>query len=230
MKCERAQEQFSDYHEGTLGRSFVVALENHITECSTCRSDLQELKSVWQILDDAPVVEPPADFRAQVWRRIDEAEQAKSRRPAPAFNWRSLFGRPAFALAGAALLILVLMPVVLPGTRAGLGFIWSPFSRSNDQSVGVTALSTQTRMVNGEQVLVLPLKASGSAVVRAEVRVVSGPASLDASSDSVDLGGSANSEVLVHLQPGSSGQTVTVELRWKESSNERVKTFEVNAP
>ncbi len=229
MRCERAQEQFSEYHEGTLGRSFVVALENHLNGCETCKADLLELKSVWKILDEAPAVEPPAGFRATVWQRIDAAEKAAVRRPAFAFNWRSLFARPAIAFAAAVLLLAVLVPVVLPGTRAGL-FSWPPFNVNRGTNQRISALPATVQMVDGEQLLVVPLRANGSQSLLSNVRVVSGPGTLDAQSGSVELGTPSPAELRLHVQPGSSGQTITIEMSWQEGGAKRSQKVDIKAP
>ena len=41
MKCDRAQEFFSDYLERTLDRPMAAALESHLHDCSACREDLE---------------------------------------------------------------------------------------------------------------------------------------------------------------------------------------------
>src|SRR5687768_5951381 len=85
MKCDKAQEFFSDYIEDTLDRPMTVALESHLKGCEACTADVASLRSMWTVLDKVPAVEPPADF---VWRTTTrlqneflnrrEAEQAKA--------------------------------------------------------------------------------------------------------------------------------------------------------
>src|SRR5262249_12731198 len=163
---------------------------------------LRDLKAVWAILDEAPMVEPPAGLRATVWQRIESAEQAKVRRPALAFNWRSLFARPAIGFALAILLLAVLGPIVVPGTRAGL-WPWSLFGMNRNTDQRVTALPAATQMVNGEQVLVVPLKYNAASAVGVSAQVVNGPATLDPEASSLELGGPVPSELRLHLQPGA---------------------------
>jgi hypothetical protein len=64
MKCDKAQEFFSDYIESTLDRPMTVALEAHLNGCELCSADVASLRSMWTVLDKVPQVEPPADFVA----------------------------------------------------------------------------------------------------------------------------------------------------------------------
>ena len=65
MKCDKAQEFFSDYIENTLDRPMVVAVETHLSGCEACSADVASLRDMWTVLDKVPAGEPPADF---FWR------------------------------------------------------------------------------------------------------------------------------------------------------------------
>jgi hypothetical protein len=109
MKCDKAQEFFSDYIEDTLDRPMTVALESHLSGCETCKADVASLRGLFTVLDKVPQVEPPADF---VWRTTTrlqnemlnrrEAEQAK---PLP--WWKRLTPVQTFTYAGIAALLAV---------------------------------------------------------------------------------------------------------------------------
>jgi hypothetical protein len=109
MKCDKAQEFFSDYIESTLDRPMTVALESHLSGCETCTADVASLRGLFTVLDKVPQVEPPADF---VWRTTTrlqnetlnrrEAEQAK---PLP--WWKRLTPVQSFSYAGIAALLII---------------------------------------------------------------------------------------------------------------------------
>src|SRR5436190_2495165 len=109
MKCDKAQEFFSDYIENTLDRPMTVALETHLTGCEECSADVADLRSMWAVLDTVPQVEPPADF---VWRTTTrlqnellnrrEAERAK---PLP--WWKRLTPVQSFSYVGIAALLII---------------------------------------------------------------------------------------------------------------------------
>jgi putative zinc finger protein len=109
MKCDKAQEFFSDYIESTLDEPMVVALETHLNGCEVCSADVADLRSMFTVLDKVPPVEPPADF---VWRTTTrlqnellnrrEAERAK---PLP--WWKRMTPVAAFSYVGVAALLAI---------------------------------------------------------------------------------------------------------------------------
>src|SRR5688572_31789011 len=118
MRCESAQELFSEYCDGGIQEALRVPLESHLSTCDRCNDEIESLRHVWKVLDAAPLVEPPAGFRAAVWQRIDAQETAKAgltwaQRIFP--DWKAAFGRRPLAWAVAAGLLLVVASVVVPG-------------------------------------------------------------------------------------------------------------------
>src|SRR5437016_3673479 len=123
MRCERAQELFSEYCEGTVQRALKVPLESHLGACGQCRDEVSGLRRVWKLLDDAPLMSPPEGFRAAVWQRIDAQQAARNTRPRFSFDWRSFFTRPALAWGAAIVLLVLFSRFVVPGSYspAGIG-------------------------------------------------------------------------------------------------------------
>src|SRR3954452_6157154 len=109
MKCDKAQEFFSDYIETTLDRPMTVALESHLNGCESCAADVADLRSMWTVLDKVPQVEPPADF---VWRTTTRLQnellnrrEAERARPLP--WWKRLTPVQSFSYAGIAAMLIV---------------------------------------------------------------------------------------------------------------------------
>jgi hypothetical protein len=109
MKCDKAQEFFSDYIESTLDRPMTVALESHLNGCESCAAEVASLRSMWTVLDKVPQVEPPADFVWKTTTRLQneflnrqEAQQAK---PLP--WWKRLTPIQSFSYAGIAALLVI---------------------------------------------------------------------------------------------------------------------------
>jgi hypothetical protein len=129
MKCDKAQEFFSDYIENTLDQPMVVAIETHLNGCATCSADVADLRSMWTVLDKVPQVEPPADF---VWRTTTrlqnevlnrrEAERAK---PLP--WWKRMTPVQAFSYAGVAALLVIGLTVPVVHTNIGPTTGWDFF-------------------------------------------------------------------------------------------------------
>lgn len=187
MRCERAQELFSDYYEGSIQTALAVPLEGHLQVCTSCRDEYDGLKYVWPALDSAPVVDPPADFRATVWLRIDaaEARRAANRKPFLSFDWRTLFPRPAVGWAVAVLVVILLSGIVVPGvyTPARLWFPWSAFSASQPNHAPIVIVG-DPRVFDERagQILKVHVQNAGPSAIRVLVKVESGAVDKDQAS------------------------------------------------
>ncbi len=233
MKCETAQELFSDYCEGALQRAMTMTLENHLGECSQCRSEVEGLKTVWSTLDAAEVIEPPANFRETVWAKIDAYEkQAASLRPARSgFALKSLFTQRALAWAGAAVVVLVLAQFAIPGkySPAWLGSFSDIFHGRSETPWAITALPASVS-ANDPQVIVLPLTIDAPSEVRVSFRVESGPAKLEQYKTVMSLQSNHNQDVELRIQPGQSGKPIILEADWTQNGETHSKTFTITAP
>jgi anti-sigma-K factor RskA len=224
MRCERAQELFSEYCEGALQPALTVPLESHLTSCAECRATVQDLKEVWRILDSPmAAVEPPAGFRAAVWSRID-AEEEKSRRswrPRFAFQWRLLFTRPALGRAAAVLLVVVLSGVYIPMrfTAARMTFPWSLFySTPAPITLTVQAWNPRIETREGSRYLVVPLRAYSSQPVYWIATPVSNASGLAVSAP-FKIRNGASTEVWLELRGAQAGQKVTILVAGYETSS-----------
>lgn len=124
MHCDKIKELISDYCEGKIAPAMLVPLENHLAQCEACRREVQEMKEVWNILDNAPVAAPPPSLRTQVWNKIDAESEEIRKRPQPSLSdqLRNLFRRPAVIWSGVALLLVLLAGVTIPGKFMPAGF------------------------------------------------------------------------------------------------------------
>lgn len=120
MKCETAQQVFSDYVEETIESPLAVTFERHLYECGDCRQAYGEFRSAWRLLETFPVVEPPPSFRASVLERVRASQEVA---PKKATIWRLNWGNalgirvPArgFAWALSALIFMALVIGATPG-------------------------------------------------------------------------------------------------------------------
>src|SRR5438128_1492741 len=94
MNCERAQESFSDYIEGSLDRRSTLAIEGHIATCRACSSDVEGLRQAWADLSALPIALPPPGLAEQtiaaIRREHDRARDAGVSRPSLVGWLRSL--------------------------------------------------------------------------------------------------------------------------------------------
>jgi hypothetical protein len=221
MLCERAQELFSEYHEGAIKAAMQVPLESHLEECVNCRTSLAGLREVWTMLDGAPVVEPPANFRAVVWARIDalEAEKARNRKPLFAIQWSSLFRPANLGWAAAALAILMLAPVVIPGPHsvARMWFPWNLFysAPASKVTIGMPLVTID----EGRKWVDVQVTNNGTSAARIEVKVDGTAAS------PVVIEAPAGSSSRYHVAPAE-GAT-RVQATWREDGSSRSQELPV---
>lgn len=105
MKCEKAQELFSDHLEGLLERPMAVAFDQHIAECCDCERDYLVFRTTWQMLEALPEVAPPPGFSTDVVVKLRlQQEAARRARPRWQVIWSDLFTSrvPVRAFAGVA--------------------------------------------------------------------------------------------------------------------------------
>lgn len=117
MKCEAIQKLLPALAGGDLDRSQAAACQQHVATCTACANRLNELQQTLRLLRQIGVSEPlPAQFQASLHRRLAAT-------PPPALSLRArlwqfaerlrIDSAPRLLLAGAALGVLVLLPVVL---------------------------------------------------------------------------------------------------------------------
>lgn len=112
MRCQKAQEQFSDYLEQKLDAKRCEPLDLHLQACTACRRELAEVRAVWRALDQMPQVEPPPDAMMSVMLRVqreraNQLSRQQARTPAWA-RWIAQINplRTAGMAAAAAALVL----------------------------------------------------------------------------------------------------------------------------
>jgi hypothetical protein len=134
MKCENAQEFFSEYIEASLDKPSTVALEAHLTACGSCRRGLEGLRQTWDAFKAVPEVEPPKDLAWKVMVQLQkerlERLEAQRKRTNPFVGWlQSLTPGAAFGYAMLVALLLVGAAFPLRGHMAGVAFNWVPDGR-----------------------------------------------------------------------------------------------------
>jgi hypothetical protein len=136
MRCDKAQEIFSDNLEGTIERPMAIAFESHLAECPQCARDYSTFKTTWEMLETLPAVEPPPGFATDVIMAIEMQREA-ARRAQPRWQaiWNNMFTTkvPARVFAAAVTVFLCSM-VLLHTPLRGIVPAWvipSPADTSN---------------------------------------------------------------------------------------------------
>ncbi|MFO7871815.1 MAG: zf-HC2 domain-containing protein [Kiritimatiellia bacterium] len=120
-ECKMAPKA-AEYVSGELSGAEIRAFREHTNRCSSCRNLVKDFSTVKDRLLDLPETRIEEDLSAAVLRRLHDG-----RTPSPLV----FFPRPAFALAAAAVLAILM---------AGAALIWSR-SRRETESVSPVASS-----------------------------------------------------------------------------------------
>jgi len=112
MKCEDVSKELIAYLDRRANSAERHDVEEHLSACSGCRTRAEELRRLWNVLDEVPMVEPSLGFDARMRARI--AEEPRPRW----FNW--LVPQPRLAFSMALLLALSVWLVQRPQDNAGL--------------------------------------------------------------------------------------------------------------
>jgi len=115
MSCERIQDRFADYLTGDLDEGARREVQEHISSCAGCRTEIENLTAIWAKLGVLPQEQPSGGLRDRFYSMLEEykseaAGAGKGFRPARLLaGWREwlTFRRPAFAASFSAFLLLL---------------------------------------------------------------------------------------------------------------------------
>ena len=102
MHCEQFRELISAYIERSIAPPLAAKMDEHAAVCEACRTELEDVQRLWQMMAEAKHVEPPASLHARIMQEVYANVPA-----APALRWWELAWRPRFAFAAAAVLVVL---------------------------------------------------------------------------------------------------------------------------
>lgn len=77
-ECERAREGFALLIDGHLPSDEASFIQSHLSKCSDCQSELQLLRSSWNLLSSLKPVNLPAGFEARFWAKVRHTESSST--------------------------------------------------------------------------------------------------------------------------------------------------------
>jgi anti-sigma factor RsiW len=113
MKCEDISKELIAYLDRRANSAERRAVENHLGACAACRARAEDLRKLWSVLDEMPVIEPSLGFDARLRARAGAEPRPRW------FGW--LVPQPRLAFSMALLLALGVWMAKLPGTPAPIG-------------------------------------------------------------------------------------------------------------
>jgi anti-sigma factor RsiW len=119
MNCVHSKKQLVAYLDGKLEAAERRQFETHLAVCAACQERAAEFRSVWEVLDELPLLSPSPAFDSVVRARVQEELHRGG-------FWNWLVPSPRLAFAATALLIASIwlssfQPVRLPSTHPPAG-------------------------------------------------------------------------------------------------------------
>jgi anti-sigma factor RsiW len=109
MKCEDLEKGLIAYVEDRTSAAERRGVEEHLAGCAACRARVEGFRSVSNLLDEVPAIEPSFGFDARVRQRVAAEPEA---------GWYAWFVPQArLALSAAMLVALTVWMVKLPANR-----------------------------------------------------------------------------------------------------------------
>jgi anti-sigma factor RsiW len=98
MNCGHIEKKLVAYLDGNLAIAERRQMEAHLAICTACQERVAEFRSVWDVLDELPALEPSTAFDNRVRERVRQE-------PTKAGFWSWVVPSPRMAFAVTALLI-----------------------------------------------------------------------------------------------------------------------------
>ena len=107
-RCTGMENKLIEYLDGRAKPAERRAVEEHLAACAECRVRAEEFRTLWDALDDLPVLSPSPSFDASLRARI-------AAEPAPRRIWDWL-PSPRLAFATTALIAMSVWMSSMPRT------------------------------------------------------------------------------------------------------------------
>ena len=98
MNCGQTEKKLVAYLDGKLAIAERRQMEAHLATCAACQERAAEFRSVWDVLDELPALEPSTAFDNRVRARVRQE-------PIRVGFWSWIVPSPRMAFAVTALLI-----------------------------------------------------------------------------------------------------------------------------
>ncbi|MBU1699564.1 MAG: HEAT repeat domain-containing protein [Candidatus Eisenbacteria bacterium] len=122
MNCKRIQELIPDYLAGQIPSDELHLFESHLSQCETCRLELEYMEKTWVELADFPDEEPSPDLRGRFYPML-EAEKRRLGESANTSWWRRLeLWLEAWWPRRPAVQLMMTAAVLMVGMAAGSRF------------------------------------------------------------------------------------------------------------
>jgi len=116
MNCDKAQELFSEFHEGTLAEGLQLKINRHFEDCASCAEDYASFKRAYRSLAAVSPSPVPDNLGEIIARKLDRVDFERKRASTRSGNWLRIG-----AVAAAAAAVLAVALVYKPNSSSGAG-------------------------------------------------------------------------------------------------------------
>lgn len=155
MNCQRAQDQFIDYQEGTLLPDVAAQLRAHLASCPTCQREWSALQEITRKLDLLPAEQPSPRLRENFYAML-ETHQRDADAPSPFALAKSRLDRffEAILPTQPALQFAFALTLLAAGIFAGARFLQRPAAIAPADDTSKKELAALRAQVNSMNQLV----------------------------------------------------------------------------
>lgn len=127
MNCQRVQDNFIDYQDGSLPADESAQIRTHLASCPVCQREWSALQEITRKLDTLPVAEPSPQLRENFYAMLENA-QREADAPSPFALARSRIDRFFAALLPdqPALQFAFALTLLVGGLLAGQRYLAHP--------------------------------------------------------------------------------------------------------
>jgi anti-sigma factor RsiW len=108
MNCQAVEKSSIAYLDGSANPRQRREIEAHLGECAACRERARQLRELWGILDELPILHPSPGFDAAVRARVAQESRGRG-----VWSWLAA-PSPLLAASIAALLVFSIWLSSLP--------------------------------------------------------------------------------------------------------------------
>src|SRR3954462_5750979 len=149
MNCQRVQDDFIDYQDGSLPADESAQLRAHLASCPTCQREWAALQEMTTKLDALPEAEPSARLRDNFYAML-ETHQREADAPSPFALARSRIDRFFAALLPEqpALQFAFALALLVCGLFAGEHYLAKPTAPAVDVAAQQKIKELETRLAS----------------------------------------------------------------------------------
>ncbi len=118
MRTAHIEYLLPEYLNGTLADSHRPGVEEHLKYCSSCRTELAELRQTMEMLEDRGTAEPPSGYFTTVLPRVRERLEGEESRNVVV---NPLLTRLALPIGVAVLVLFIVLSLPFPGNEPEIG-------------------------------------------------------------------------------------------------------------